>query len=253
MMSFKVGQLLRRLACSRERTRTRSVLLALSLAACVVRGGQPAVVAIPPEAVPPRAAPDAVTDPPEFAPGGLSVRLVRGTDGLRIEEAIAGGPGERAGLRDNDVVVKVDGTLVVGLSLDDAVRLMRGPVGSQVTLTVQREGELREFSAVREVVDPFRVPTTQERHEAFLRANKAFSGGDGSSPATAIVIKPDDPGMGIFMESIYRRAVYPDYVKGFQALVEVDGKKYDAISLRSSVDGAELTLYFDISHFFGKH
>ena len=252
MMSLEVGWLWRGLAGSPERTGARGVLLALSLAACVRSGGQPEVVAVPPNLVSPPAAPVSEPDRAALPPGGLSIQIALGPDGLKIEEAIAGGPGERAGLRDNDLVLKVDGVSVEGLSLNDALRLIRGPVGSHVTLTVQREGALRDFGVVRDVVDPYRVPTAQERHEAFLRANTEFSGGDGSSPATAIILKPDDPSMGVHLEYVYIRRVYPDHVMDMQALTEVDGKKYDAIHLHSSVDGTDLALYFDISDFFGK-
>jgi carboxyl-terminal processing protease len=58
-----------------------------------------------------------------------------------IVAPLAGSPAQQGGLRSGDVIVRVDGQDVAGLSLEQTVALVRGPDGSQVTLTVMRAGE----------------------------------------------------------------------------------------------------------------
>ncbi len=69
---------------------------------------------------------------------GVQVDLVDG--GLRVVAPLDGSPGEKAGLRADDLISQVNGQDLKGLSLTEAVNLIRGPRGSTVRLLVQREG-----------------------------------------------------------------------------------------------------------------
>jgi carboxyl-terminal processing protease len=71
---------------------------------------------------------------------------------LRVVSVLPGAPAESAGLRGDDSVVGVDGELLSGSTIDDTVRLIRGPRGSDVTLTVEREGEELEIPITRDTV-----------------------------------------------------------------------------------------------------
>jgi len=62
-------------------------------------------------------------------------------DQVVIASPFDGSPAMQAGLRAGDVVLKVDDVAVTGMALEDAVRLIRGPKGSTVRLTIMREGE----------------------------------------------------------------------------------------------------------------
>lgn len=67
-------------------------------------------------------------------------------DGLvRIVSPIEGSPAFRAGLRTNDLITRIDDTAVRGLSLDQAVKRMRGEPATKVTLTIFRKAESRTF------------------------------------------------------------------------------------------------------------
>src|SRR6476661_362121 len=67
-------------------------------------------------------------------------------DGLvKIVSPIEGSPAFRAGLRSGDLITKIDDTAVKGLSLDQAVKRMRGEPGTKVTLTIFRKVESRSF------------------------------------------------------------------------------------------------------------
>jgi carboxyl-terminal processing protease len=58
-----------------------------------------------------------------------------------IVSTIEGSPAEAAGIRAGDLLLEVDGVSVTGLTIEEVVAQVRGPAGSEVTLTVQHEGE----------------------------------------------------------------------------------------------------------------
>lgn len=71
---------------------------------------------------------------------GASVNDAEG-GGVTIVRPFADSPAEKAGLRAGDVIVAVDGKDITPLSLDEAIRLIRGPADSKVVLTIRREGD----------------------------------------------------------------------------------------------------------------
>ncbi len=76
-------------------------------------------------------------------------------DGLvRVVSPIEGSPAFRAGLKTNDLITKIDDTFVRGLSLNDAVKRMRGDANTKVVLTIFRKDENRSFpvTIVREEI-----------------------------------------------------------------------------------------------------
>lgn len=72
---------------------------------------------------------------------GLQIALDADTKQLEVIAPIAGSPAEKAGIRPRDRILKINGISTSELTLDEAATRMRGPAGSQVTLTIQREGE----------------------------------------------------------------------------------------------------------------
>ncbi|HHS96419.1 MAG TPA: S41 family peptidase [Chloroflexi bacterium] len=64
---------------------------------------------------------------------------------LEIVSVIEGSPAEAAGLQGGDLVVAVDGQSIVGYSLYEAIILIRGPAGTDVTLTIERPGQEGTF------------------------------------------------------------------------------------------------------------
>jgi carboxyl-terminal processing protease len=73
--------------------------------------------------------------------GGLGMEVTRRDDYITIVSPISDTPAERAGLRTNDRIIAVDGEGIIGVSVNDAVELMRGAVGDPVTITIARDGE----------------------------------------------------------------------------------------------------------------
>jgi len=77
------------------------------------------------------------------------------TGTLVIAGVFEGGPAESAGVRDGDRVLAVDGISIVGSTLYEAIGLIRGPAGSDVTLLIEREG----------TAEPFEITVTRARLE----------------------------------------------------------------------------------------
>jgi len=90
--------------------------------------------------------------------GGIGI-VVGVRDGrLTIISPISGTPGFRAGLRGGDWILKVDGYETEFMSQDEAVSMMRGPVGEPVVLTIQRGDEVWDVTIIREKIE---VPSVE--------------------------------------------------------------------------------------------
>lgn len=89
----------------------------------------------------------------EFQGVGMEIGIKNG--GLTVISPIEGTPADRAGLRAGDKIIKINGTSTDGITTDEAVKIIRGPGGTQVTLTIFREGwkEAKEFEITREVIE----------------------------------------------------------------------------------------------------
>ena len=72
--------------------------------------------------------------------GGLGLEVTEKDGLLEIIAPIDGTPGARAGIKHNDIILEINGHSTDGLELDDAVSKMRGAPGTQITLTIKRNG-----------------------------------------------------------------------------------------------------------------
>jgi len=77
----------------------------------------------------------------EFGGVGMEVGLDRKTNQLMVMSPLVGTPAYRAGIRAGDKILRIDGRSTQGMSLQDAVRLMRGRPGQPVTLSILHEGD----------------------------------------------------------------------------------------------------------------
>ncbi len=89
----------------------------------------------------------------EFA--GIGVEVDFRNDRVTVISAIDGSPAQRAGMLPGDVIVSIDGLGVSGKNASELVKLMRGPAGTQVRVSVRRPGrdELLRFTLSRQVIE----------------------------------------------------------------------------------------------------
>jgi len=102
--------------------------------------------------------------------GGLGMEVTRRDEFITVVSPISDTPAERAGLRTNDRIIAVDGDSIVGMSVDDAVELMRGAVGEPVTITIARDGEDSfDVTLVRDTIPLRTVATRLEDGVPYMR------------------------------------------------------------------------------------
>ncbi len=73
--------------------------------------------------------------------GGLGIEVGMENGFVKVISPIDDTPAQRAGIKTGDLIIRIDDTPVKGLSLSDAVKLMRGEPGSKILLTIVRENE----------------------------------------------------------------------------------------------------------------
>lgn len=81
--------------------------------------------------------------------GGVGIVLGAKDKVLTVISPIEGTPGEKAGIKSGDEIVKIDGQDTKGLALDEAVSKIRGPEGTKVTLTIRRGQETKDYVLTR--------------------------------------------------------------------------------------------------------
>ncbi|SFD70872.1 S41 family peptidase [Roseivivax sediminis] len=103
--------------------------------------------------------------------GGLGIEVTQEDGFVKVVSPIDGTPAAEAGIEAGDFITHVDGESVLGLNLDEAVDLMRGPVGSEILITVVREGEEEPFdvSIVRDTITLTAVRARTEGDTVLLR------------------------------------------------------------------------------------
>ena len=86
--------------------------------------------------------------------GGIGVYATTNDAGqVVISSPIKDGPSDKAGIKAEDVIYAVDDQVVDGMLIDEVVAMMRGDVGTNVKITVDRNGEKIDFDIVRDYVD----------------------------------------------------------------------------------------------------
>ena len=144
--------------------------------------------------------------------GGLGIEITSRNGMLTIVSPIEDTPAYRAGLKSGDQIMKIDGEFTKDMTLVDAVKKMRGPKETKVTLTLKRENlpELFDVTLTREIIkirsvkskmlDPgygyVRVTQFQERTDDDLeRALKALDKEAGGVQGLVLDLRNDPGGL----------------------------------------------------------
>ncbi|MCA0907359.1 S41 family peptidase [Ruegeria marisrubri] len=96
--------------------------------------------------------------------GGLGIEVTQEDGFVKVVSPIDDTPADEAGIEAGDFITHVDGESILGLTLDKAVDLMRGPVGSEIVITVVREGEPDPFD-VTIIRDTIKLTAVRARTE----------------------------------------------------------------------------------------
>jgi carboxyl-terminal processing protease len=103
--------------------------------------------------------------------GGLGIEVTQEDGFVRVITPMDDTPAMEAGVEAGDFITHVDGEALLGLTLEQAVDLMRGPVGSEIVITVVREGtdEPFDISIIRDRIRLTAVRSRLEGNTAILR------------------------------------------------------------------------------------
>ena len=103
--------------------------------------------------------------------GGLGIEVTLEEGYVKVVSPIDDTPAFRAGIEAGDLITSVDGESLLGMSLDEAVKLMRGPVGSEIVLTIYRESieEPYDVTIIRDTIKPVVVRHRLEGDSAYIR------------------------------------------------------------------------------------
>ena len=109
--------------------------------------------------------------------GGLGIEVTMEDGLVKVITPIDDTPAQRAGIQPGDLVTHLDGEQVLGLTLQQAVDKMRGPVNSEITLTVRRSGveESLNFPITRAIIKIRSVRARMVDDEIIVARISAFS------------------------------------------------------------------------------
>ncbi len=113
--------------------------------------------------------------------GGLGIEVTMENGFVKVVSPIEDTPAASAGVRPGDVIVRLDEKAVKGMSLAEAVKLMRGKPGTNITLTIVREGEPRplKITITRAIIKIQSVKSRlMEPGYGYLRITQFQSGTD---------------------------------------------------------------------------
>ena len=120
---------------------------------------------------------------------GIQIAQDEETKEIKVISPIEGSPASEAGIIAQDVITKINGKSTKGMDVNDAVSLIRGPVNSQVVLSISRNGKPMDFKITRALIEihPVRASLKQSSSGpiGYIRLTQ-FSGNAGMEMRKAI-------------------------------------------------------------------
>jgi carboxyl-terminal processing protease len=103
--------------------------------------------------------------------GGLGIEVTQEDGFIKVVTPMDDTPADKAGVEPGDIITHVDGEPMVGLALSEAVDKMRGPVGSEIIVTIVRQGVAEPFdlSIIRDTIRLQAVRVRTEGNTVILR------------------------------------------------------------------------------------
>ncbi len=178
--------------------------------------------------------------------GGLGIEVTMEEGVVKVISPIDGTPAAKAGILANDLIVELDGAQVQGMTLDEAVEVMKGTVGTDITLTVMREGvdEPLEFTLTRDIIELQAARWFFEEDVGVIRLSRfseqaytgvetaikeMFAERDGEAPEGIILDLRNNPG-GLVDQSVYVADAFLDNgaVVITRGRTQSESSRYDA-------------------------
>jgi len=134
---------------------------------------------------------------------GIGAEVEGSGDFLRIISPMPGSPAEKSGILPGDLIIKVDDTDIVGMSESHIISLVRGPAGTTVHLTIQREGQTEplEFDIVRARIE---VPSVESKllpeNIAYVKVNDFGDKTTNELKSTLTALMADPPPAGLVLD-----------------------------------------------------
>ena len=149
-----------------------------------------------------------VTTTGEF--GGLGIEVTMEDGFVKVVTPVDGSPASKAGIQAGDLILKIDETFVKGLTLGEAVELMRGEVGSEIELMVLSEGDEK----------PHQVTLTRDKIQLHSVKSRML-----------------EPGMGYLRISQFQNNTGDDARKALDKLAKEDTLRGLVLDLRNNPGG----------------
>ena len=173
--------------------------------------------------------------------GGLGIEITVKDGFLTVISPIEDTPAFRAGIKSGDQILKIEEKLTKDMTIIDAVKRMRGPKGSKVTITIMREGfdKPKEYTLVRDIIQVksikfntlddgygyVRIAQFQEKtDEDLLKALSALKAENGGSLKGLILDMRNDPG-GLLDQAV---RVAEHFIAEGELLVYTEGRDQDS-------------------------
>lgn len=158
---------------------------------------------------------------------GVGMEVGLKGDMLTVIAPLEGTPAKAAGIKPGDKIVKIDGNLTLGISVEEAVKMIRGPKGTSVTLSILRDGEADtiDIKVVRDVIN---IPVMDIGDSKSVEKNGSIRNGKGGTvrDASNTGLRKD----GIFVMRLYNfSAPSPDFFR--EALKKFIDSKSDKLIL----------------------
>jgi len=130
--------------------------------------------------------------------GGLGIEVTMENGFIKVVSPIDDTPAQKAGLKAGDLIVKLDDKPVKGMSLGDAVKMMRGEPGSKILLTVVREGAETplKFTIARDIIKVKSVKNKMlDKGYGYVRISSFQSGTGDNLEESLAALKKENAGI----------------------------------------------------------
>ncbi|MDO8493502.1 MAG: S41 family peptidase [bacterium] len=178
---------------------------------------------------------------------GVGMEVGLKSDLLTVIAPLEGTPAKKAGIRSGDKIVKIDDKSTVGMSVEEAVKMIRGPRGTSVTLSILREGE-KDILTIKVTRDTITIPVMDIGESKSVGKDGSLRNGKGGT-----VSDENNNGLrkdGIFVMRLYNfSAPSPDFFREALKKFEVSGSNKLILDLRGN-PGGFLEAAVEISSWF---